>query len=1172
MSSSIKALQDFVFTSKYARWIPELNRRETYNEAVDRVGQMMMDKYCPKSIDQMINDAVWKPSLESIDSLRELRQEIEWAYDMMRKKRILGSQRALQFGGDPVIKKNARIFNCCYSHCDRERFFQEYLWLLLCGCGCGFSVQKHHIAKLPNIVKPMGSEVPFVISDSIEGWADALGLLMSSYFSGDKRYKFDYSEIRPKGSSLSSGVGKAPGPEGLRNALNKIRDLLEDRTSRIAIYQLKPIDVYDICMHTADAVLSGGVRRSATIALFSPDDHEMATAKTGNWFNENPQRARSNNSAVLVRGQTSKEEFAELMNNVKEFGEPGFVWVESPEAGFNPCFDPNTRINTNKGLVKIKDLCNSNNIVICDNRIDKNGINKNNFGTVKRQASKAKITQKYAKVFKVQTEHGHELFVTDNHTFITTEGRKQLKNCKIGDVIPIQSGEGHFGNFGNYNQGLLLGILTGDGTFSSKGTTTSAHLDIWEDDFSDKDIILDIVNKELHQEKENIPYGDLKWINQNSGISTIKKSRCGGVRLNKWLENICEIKDTRSIKTKVPECVWRGSKDFIIGYIAGMIFSDGSVQLSGHKKKATLSIRINQSNKKLLQEIQILLNNLGIVSKIYLRREKDYRLLPDGLGSHKKYLCKDNYDLIINRPNSIKLEGLLFGRKNNDLKSKLDQRGRDCKKQEKFLTKITKIEFSHNSDVYCLNEDVSNSVIANGIAIGQCVEIQFFPYYPYDKEKFEKWKETSETEAITCDPAEIGLESCWHFCNLTTTNCSKLHGETKEEKIEYFLESVKASAIVGTLQAGFTKFDYLTKASEKLAQEEALLGVSMTGIMDNYEIILDPDVQKKAAKLVLKINKEIADKIGIKTAARATCLKPEGTGTLILGSSAHGCHPHHYTRYLRAVQANTEDNVYKYFKESNGIACEPSKWSANKTDDIVYFPIEVPDGAKTKNQLPAVEMLKIVKSTQQNWVKYGKRKDRCLVSWLDHNVSNTVTIQLEEWDEVTDFIYSNRHYFSGISLVPDSADKDYPQAPNCAVYTANQIVREYGDAALWTSGLIELALQAWNGDLWDACSALVNNDFDPTPTPSKENPVTFAQLSDAASQKRFWEKSRKFANKYFDQDYKRLSYCMKDVYNWKKYTDLRDNMKVIEYTNLIENQDHTTLEEEIACAGGVCLV
>ena len=305
--SGLQELQDYTFISRYARWDKEKQRRETWKEAVERVRSMMLKRY---------------PLAET---------EINFAYDMMYQKKILGSQRALQFGGPAAEKINARIYNCVSSYCDRPRFFQECLWLLLCGCGAGFSVQKHHVAKLPRfspsrIKNSLGKKKRFVIPDTIEGWSDALGVLLSSYFDDpvfpeyySYNITFDYSKIRPKGSMLSSGVGRAPGSEGLKNAISKIRSLL-DRCIKGGQKKLKPIDAYDIVMHSADAVLSGGVRRSATISIFSSDDEEMAKSKTGNWFTENPQRGRANNSALLIRNETTKAEFESLMNCVKEFG------------------------------------------------------------------------------------------------------------------------------------------------------------------------------------------------------------------------------------------------------------------------------------------------------------------------------------------------------------------------------------------------------------------------------------------------------------------------------------------------------------------------------------------------------------------------------------------------------------------------------------------------------------------------------------------------------------------------------------------------------------------------------------------------------------------------------------------------------------------------------------
>lgn len=324
---SVKALQDYTFTSKYARYLKDLKRRETWGEAVERVRDMHLRRY------------------------PQIKEEIEWAFEQSRQKRVLGSQRALQFGGPAIEKKNARIYNCIASYCDRLRFFQECFWLLLCGCGTGFSVQKHHIAKLPSFSKQWldpsakRNKKVFQIPDSIEGWADAAGVLISSYFGGGNfpefegtEVLFDYGLIRPEGAPLNSSSGKAPGPEPLKKALEKVRALINSCLEK-GQDRLKPINAYDMVMHFSDAVLSGGVRRSATICLFSPDDMEMAMAKTGNWFIDNPQRGRSNNSALLIRGKTTKEEFETLMRYVREFGEPGFVWADSTELVVNPCVE-----------------------------------------------------------------------------------------------------------------------------------------------------------------------------------------------------------------------------------------------------------------------------------------------------------------------------------------------------------------------------------------------------------------------------------------------------------------------------------------------------------------------------------------------------------------------------------------------------------------------------------------------------------------------------------------------------------------------------------------------------------------------------------------------------------------------------------------------------------------
>jgi ribonucleoside-diphosphate reductase alpha chain len=729
--SALQELQNYTFVSKYARWLEDKNRRETWKEAVERVKNMMHTKYSEFGI----------------------ADDIDWAYDVMYKKRVLGSQRALQFGGEPILKRHAKIYNCTASYCDRLRFFQECFWLLLCGSGTGFSVQKHHISKLPSLEHNVedGKGRVYLVEDSIEGWANSLGVLLSSYFNKPveefKDWKnthviFDFSQIRPKGSSLASGVGKAPGYEPLANGLEKIRALL-DRCINNGQKKLRPIDAYDIVMHSSDAVLSGGVRRSASLALFSPNDEEMAKAKTGNWYIDNPQRARSNNSALLLKSETEFEEFKVLMESVKEFGEPGFIWSESTEMIFNPC-----------------------------------------------------------------------------------------------------------------------------------------------------------------------------------------------VEIGMW---------------------------------------------------------------------------------------------------------------------------------------------------------------------------------------------------PVDEESG---------------------KSGWQGCNLSTINCSSVTDE------DDFYERCRAAAIIGTLQAGFTKLEYLGEISQKIFEREALLGVSLTGTMEKHELVLTEKVLTRGAKIAVETNKELAKKIKINQAARVTCLKPEGTSSSMLGTSS-GIHPHHAKRYIRHVQANVLEAPYQHFKKLNPQACEKSSWSANNTDEVVKFPIEVPDGAKLKNQLPAVDMLKVVKETQKNWVHSGKNRSLCTQDYLSHNVSNTVTVKPDEWEDVTKFIYDNRKYFAGISLIPQSGDKDYTQAPFTTVYTSREIVKEYGDAALWCSGLIELGLNAFNNNLWAACDYVSMNQ-------AKEN--------DSQDRLLFVTKMKNFAGKYFNSDLKRLTYCMKDVYNWKIYCDLFNSFKKVDYTQLSETEDNTVGIEEISCAGGACLI
>ena len=716
------------FYEGYSRWDDDLNRYETWEEAVTRVMNMHRDYYK----DNMT------PELTLMIDEAEASYKLQYA---------LGAQRALQFGGDQLLKHQMRMYNCTSSYADRAAFFGELFYILLCGAGAGFSVQKHHIDRLPSIAERKKQAKGYVVADSIEGWADAISVLMSSYFSGGgthpefegRKVYFDLQAIRPKGAMINGGF-KAPGPEPLRRTLDKVEHMLQGIVLA-GRDRLSPIEVYDIAMHTADAVLSGGVRRSATICLFSPDDTEMAKAKTGNWFIDNPQRGRSNNSAVIVRDEVTKEQFKELMGSIKEFGEPGFYFVESKEHTTNPC-----------------------------------------------------------------------------------------------------------------------------------------------------------------------------------------------------------------------------------------------------------------------------------------------------------------------------------------------------------------------------------------------VEIGMFP--------------------------QIDGVSGWQGCNLTEINGSKC--TSREE----FFKACRAGAILGTLQAGYTNFKYISEASRRIYEREALLGVSITGWMNNPDVLFDADVQREGAEVVKSVNKQVAQMIGINPAARTTCVKPSGNASVLL-QTASGIHAEHAPRYLRNVQLNKETEVVQLIAKTNPYMVEESVWSAGKTDYVVSFPAISKEGSIFKHQALGVDLLEKVSLVQNNWVEAGTNTDLCADPTVRHNVSNTVTVLPHMWAEVEDYVYENRHSFAGISFLAGSGDLDFNQAPFTEVLTEDGIVEKYGRGAMFASGLIVDTRKGFN-NLWEACSA------------AQAGEGARGEISDM--RKEWIRRFNRFAENYFDGDVQQTAYCLKDVYLLHKWTKIQQNLAPIDFASQLESKRFTDIDTmgAIACQGAAC--
>jgi ribonucleoside-diphosphate reductase alpha chain len=313
MDISNKILSEITVYMKYAKYRPELQRRETWEELVTRNMEMHIKKY---------------PQLE-----QEIRDNYKFVYD----KKCLPSMRSMQFAGKPIEMSPNRIYNCAFAPIDDWRVFSEIMFLLLGGTGVGYSVQKHHVDALPEIRKPNADKTRrFLIGDSIEGWADSISVLVKAYFFGGSKPVFDFRDIRAKGARLITSGGKAPGPQPLKECLIKLEGILDAKKDGD---KLSPLEVHDMVCHIADAVLAGGIRRAALISLFSANDEQMISCKSGAWWETNPQRGRSNNSAVLMRHKITKEYFLDLWKRIEASGagEPGIYLSNDKDWGTNPC-------------------------------------------------------------------------------------------------------------------------------------------------------------------------------------------------------------------------------------------------------------------------------------------------------------------------------------------------------------------------------------------------------------------------------------------------------------------------------------------------------------------------------------------------------------------------------------------------------------------------------------------------------------------------------------------------------------------------------------------------------------------------------------------------------------------------------------------------------------------
>ena len=913
----------------------------------------------------------------------------------IRDREVMPSMRTLQFAG-PAIERNASSgYNCCFLHCDSVESFAETFFLLLSGVGVGYSVQPQHLEKLGTLSHPTITR-KFFVEDTIEGWADAEKALLNAYFS-DQNWlpEFDYSFIElfhPKGTPLKVTGGKAPGSADLKVALDNVSALLARKEEGSL---LASVEASDIQCFISDAVMAGGIRRAAMIALFSRFDKFMLAAKSNfevtdyryaevsnytevevvaldpfygkvkktvylaqgeflelqktsklPWFHFQPQRGRANNSALLLEGSVSKEEFEELWGKIQASGcgEPGFIWTKDLDWGFNPCVTADTSVLTSQGPRLVSELVGQQFEAVVN-------------GHPYKSTEAGFYKTGYKPVYEVKTKKGFSFKATKNHkVLVNSHGKEnwvETGNLAKGDKVVIGDNKlNRWAGAGCFSQGWLIGELIGDGCFSGKNKNW-ANLEFWGEG----------------QEKE--AKTAIKHLESCEFDYRVSKSGPKIIVASKALAVFASSLGIAWKNKRVTEYAETQSSDFCAGLLQGYFDADGTVC---NNSESGFCVRLASVSQKNLEACQRILARIGVLSTIYTgRRQEGYNLLPDGKGGLKSYYTQESRELCITSESVDKFyKAVSFAnpKKLEKLELVVSGRKRGANK-DKFYSEVVSVEQHGTEVVYDCTIPETSRFEANGCIVHNCVEASMPPHV---------------------------------FCNLTTISAGACYSQEK------FNELARAAAFFGTLQAAYTDFVYLRPIWGEMTRQEALLGVSITGVANESFMALD---ERTAALECLKTNSEIAGLIGINPARRVTCLKPEGkTSWVVKNPDSAGIHAWHGEHFLYSKQVKKSEDLYKYLVSVVPGLVRDNPYSP-LSEALITVPVKAPAGAILRTET-AIDLLERIKRYQNNWVNTGHRS-----GVNKHNVSATVTVKPHEWGVIGDWLWQNKDSYGGLSFLPE---------------------------------------------------------------------------------------------------------------------------------------------------------